>query len=203
MWRRRATSMIAWVDRPRRPRSAIACSSATICSASSGNGRRAVIRPFTSSTAASATREPTASSSNAKMMSYVPRTGRCAGLATGDPCATGPLQLERDVLHDMAHPRAFSDAARKSARHARPARVQRETRQRLEEASREPGDQVRRQSLEGADVDHQVNDGEARPPVRSMEGPFPQDLDSRFGRWQVCLLWTWDGIVRGRAETGP
>ena len=114
-----------------------------------------------------------------------PGGSRGACLATGGPCATGSLQLERHVLHDVAQPRSLGEPFRESSSLARPAAVLGEPREGLKEACCKPRDQVRRQLLEVADVDDHAHHGQARPRVRSVDDPLPQDMDSRVDGWQV------------------
>ena len=91
-------------------------------------------------------------------------TGR-ARLAVPGLGAGEGLQLERDVLRDMAHPRAFAESADEAAAATEGAGVLLERRHRRHQAVGEAGHQVRGEVLEDAEVDDHADDRLARPVV--------------------------------------
>ena len=81
------------------------------------------------------------------------RLAGAAGLAAADLGAGLALELERDVLGDVADPGALAQPIREAADPPRAAGVLPDAGQHLQQRLREAGDRVRREVLEDAEVD--------------------------------------------------
>ena len=97
------------------------------------------------------------------------------GLAVADVGAREVLELERDVLGDVAHPGAFAQARDEAAAPAERAGVVLERRQQRDERVGEVRDLVGREVLEHAEVDEEADDGFARPVVRAAQDARLED----------------------------
>ena len=94
-----------------------------------------------------------------------------AGLAVADVRAGEVLELERDVLGDVADPRPLAEPGDEPAAAAERAGVVLEGRQQRDQRVGEVRQQVGRVRLEHAQVDQQADDRLARPVVRDHAGP--------------------------------
>ena len=103
------------------------------------------------------------------------------GLAVADVGAGEVLELEGDVLRDVAHPRAVAEPRDEAAAPAEAAGVVLEARQQADEGVGEARDLVRREVLEDAEVDDHPDDRLAGPVVRAAEDPGLDDLEGGLG----------------------
>src|SRR4029079_4836415 len=104
---------------------------------------------------------------------------RRSGLAVVDEGAGQVLQLERDVLRDVAPPRAVLEARDEAAAAVQRAGVVRQGRDPLEQPIDEARDLVRRVVLEDAQLDEQLHDRGTRPVVRAAQDAGLEDLQRR------------------------
>ncbi len=102
-----------------------------------------------------------------------------AGLAVADVGAGEVLELERDVLGDVAHPGALAQPGDEPAAPAERAGVVLERRQQRDQRVGEARDLVRREVLEDAEVDEHPDDRLARPVVRAAQDPGLEDAQGR------------------------
>ena len=100
------------------------------------------------------------------------------GLAVADVGAGEVLELERDVLGDVAHPGAVAQARDEAAAAAERAGVVLERRQQRDEGVGEARDRVRRELLEDAEVDEHADDRLARPVVRAAQDARLEDAEA-------------------------
>ena len=108
------------------------------------------------------------------------RAGR-PGLAVADVGAGQVLELERDVLGDVARPRPVAQAGDEPAAAAERAGVILERRQQGDQRLGEVRQQVRGVLLEDAEVDQEADDRLARPVVRAAQDPGLEDAQGRRG----------------------
>ncbi len=109
---------------------------------------------------------------------------RAAGLAVPDIRAGEVLQLERNVLGNMAGPGAVAEAGQEAAAPVEGAGVILERRHPLDQAVDEAGNRVARELFEAAEVHDHPDDLRTRPVVGTAEDPRLQDLQvgRRLGR---------------------
>jgi hypothetical protein len=91
------------------------------------------------------------------------------------------LELERDVLRDVAHPRPVAQARHEPAAPPERASVVLERRHQLDQRVGEVRDRVRRERLEHAEVHQHPHDRFARPVVRAAQDARLEDAQRRFG----------------------
>src|SRR4051794_2794555 len=103
------------------------------------------------------------------------------GLAMADIGAGQILELEGDVLGDVAGPRSLSEASDESAAPAEAAGVILETGQEVHQGVGEARDLVARELFEDAEVDDHPDHGLAGPVVRAAQDPGFDDAQRRFG----------------------
>jgi hypothetical protein len=115
-----------------------------------------------------------------------------ARLAVADVRAGEVLELERDVLGDVAHPRAVAEPRDEPAAPAEAAGVVLEARQQADKSVCEARDLVRREVLKDAEIDDHPDDRLAGPVVRAAEDPRLDDLEGGLGAAAA-------GPVRGAA----
>ena len=106
------------------------------------------------------------------------RAGR-AGLAVADVGAGEVLELERDVLGDVARPRPLAEPRDEAAAAAERAGVVLERRDQGDQGVGEVRQQVRGVLLEHAEVDQHADDRLARPVVRPAQHPGLEDAQRR------------------------
>jgi hypothetical protein len=106
---------------------------------------------------------------------------RAAGLAVAGVRAGEVLELEGDVLGDVARPRAVAEPGEESAAPVERAGVVLERGHEGDEAVHEARDRVRRERLEGAEVDQHPDDRRPRPVVRPAEHARLEDAERRLG----------------------
>ena len=139
------------------------------------------------------------------MTLYWPCSPAAAGLAVADVGAGEVLELERDVLGDVAGPGAVAEPRDEPAAPAERAGVVLEGRQQLDERLDEARDRVRRELLEHAEVDEHADDRLARPVVRAAQDARLEDaqrrLRARLARRAPCDRGPRaGGVARGRAS---
>ena len=117
-------------------------------------------------------------------------------LAVADVGAGEVLELEGDVLGDVAHPRAVAEPRDEAAAAAEAAGVVLEARQQADEGVGEARDLVRREVLEDAEVDDHPDDRLAGPVVRAAQDAGLDDLEGRLGRGAA-------GPIRARRSDAP
>ena len=105
---------------------------------------------------------------------------RGAGLAVADVGAGQVLELERDVLGDVTHPRPVAQPRHEAAPPPERARVVLERRHQLDQRVGEVRDRVRGELLEHAEVDEHPDDRLARPVVRPAQDARLDDAQGRF-----------------------
>jgi hypothetical protein len=103
------------------------------------------------------------------------------GLAVADVGAGEVLELERDVLRDVAGPGAIAQPGDEAAAAAERARVVLERGQHLDERVHEARDPVARELLEHAQVHDLADDRLARPVVGAAQDPGLEDAQGRLG----------------------
>ena len=91
------------------------------------------------------------------------------------------LELERDVLGDVAHPRAVTKPRDEPAAAAQAAGMVLEAGQQSDEGVGEARDLVRREVLEDPEVDDHPDDRLAGPVVRAAKDAGLDDLEGRLG----------------------
>ena len=101
------------------------------------------------------------------------------GLAVADVGAGEVLELERDVLGDVADPRPVAQPRDEPAAPAERAGVVLEGRHERDERVGEAGELVGRVVLEDAEVDEQADDRFARPVVRAAQDARLEDAQGR------------------------
>ena len=102
-------------------------------------------------------------------------------LAVADVGAGEVLELERDVLGDVADPGAVAEPGDEAAAPAERAGVVLEAREHLDERVHEARDLVARELLEDAEVDDHADDRLARPVVGAAEDAGLDDPEGRLG----------------------
>src|SRR5258706_10390371 len=141
------------------------------------------------------------------------------GLAVADIRAGQVLELEGDVLADMAGPGALLEPGDESAAPAEAAGVILEARQEVDEGVGEARDPVRREVLEDAKIDDHPDDRLAGPVVRAAQDPRLEDPEGRLGalaagdavrgpasRCRRCGCWGAGrsaNLLRARLRCGP
>ena len=100
------------------------------------------------------------------------------GLAVADVRAGEVLELQRDVLGDVASPRPLAETGDEATPAAEGAGVVLEARQQLDQRLGEAGDLVARELLERPEVDEHPHDRLARPVVRTAEDPRLEDPEA-------------------------
>ena len=116
-----------------------------------------------------------------------------AGLAVADVGAGEVLELERDVLGDVAGPGAVAQAGDEPAAPAERAGVVLERRQERDERVGEARDLVGREVLEDPEIDQQADDRLARPVVRDRAGRGSRGCAAWAAAWPrpaVDAAWT-------------
>ena len=113
------------------------------------------------------------------MQLYWPTGAGRARLAVADVGAGEVLELERDVLGDVAGPGALAQPGDEPAAPAERAGVVLERRQQRDERVGEVRELVRRVLLEDAEVDEQADDRLARPVVRAAQDARLEDAQGR------------------------
>ena len=103
-----------------------------------------------------------------------------SGLAVANGRAGEVLELERDVLGDVAHPGPVAEARDEPAAPAQAAGVVLEARQEVHEGLGEARDLVARVVLERAEVDDHPDDGFASPVVGAAQDPRLDDPECRL-----------------------
>ena len=93
------------------------------------------------------------------------------------------LELERDVLGDVARPRALPEPRDEAAAPAERAGVVLERGQHLDQRLDEARDPVARELLEHAEVDDLADDRLARPVVGAAQDAGLEDAQRRLGAW--------------------
>jgi len=109
------------------------------------------------------------------------------GLAVADVRAGEVLQLERDVLGDVAGPRSLAQPGDEATPTAEAAGVILEARQEVDEGFGEARVQVRGEVLEDAEVDDHPDDRLPRPVVRAAKDPRLEDPKRRLGSARSAL----------------
>ena len=104
------------------------------------------------------------------------------------------LQLQREVLGDVAEPGALVEALDEAALLATRARVVLQAGEEFDEAIREAGDRVRRVVLEHAEIDDEVDRGVVGPHVRAAVDARADDAQRRLDGAR-CLRDVDDGHV--------
>ncbi len=180
MSRLTASSMSAWVDGPNACRSASRMSrSSSGAKSKNTSGSSGATRWLTSATAIRPASSPTASSRYSKMQLYWPGSPAAAGLAVADVGAGEVLELEGDVLGDMAGPGPVAESRDEPAPTTERAGVILERRQQGDQRVVEVRQQVRRVLLEDAEVDEQADDRLARPVVGAAQDARLEDAQGR------------------------
>ena len=139
-----------------------------------------------------------------------PRAGG-AGLAVADVGSGEVLELERDVLGDVAGPGAVTQAGDEPAAPAEGAGVVLERRQERDERVGEARDLVGREVLQDPEIDQQADDRLARPVVGTAQDAGLEDAQrgQRLGRggrgrglgpWPACAC---RRRFRGLGHAGP
>jgi len=100
-----------------------------------------------------------------------------AGLAVADVGAGEVLELERDVLGDVAGPGAFLEPRDEAAAPTQAAGVVLEARQKIDQRVVEAGDLVAGVFLERAEVDEHPDDGLAGPVVGAAQDSGLDDAE--------------------------
>ncbi len=118
----------------------------------------------------------------------LPRLAGAAGLAAADLGAGLALQLQRDVLGHVAQPGALAQAPGEAAGAARAAGVAADLRQHVQQPLDEAGNGARRELLQHAQVDHQLDGGLVAPVVRPTVDPRLDDLQLS-GRLELSCGW--------------
>ena len=113
-------------------------------------------------------------------------TGHAARLADVRLRAGQALQLERDVLRDVAQPGAVLQARNEPAAPAERAGVVLERRNELDQGLVEAGDRVARKVLEHAEIDEHRDRRAARPDVRPAQDARVEDAQRRLGLLGGC-----------------
>ena len=108
-------------------------------------------------------------------------SARRARLAVADVGPGQVLELERDVLGDVADPRALAQAGDEAAPPAQRAGVVLEAGQQPDQGIDEAGDRIAGELLEVAQVDEHPHDRLARPVVRAAQDPRLDDRETRLG----------------------
>ena len=182
MSRAAASSTSAWVDGPKASRSArrmrrsSSASRSKACSGSSGSTRW-----LTSADGHPAGLEPDLLLAILVDDVVVAlRSGR-AGLAVAGLGAGEVLQLEGDVLGDVAEPGPLAEPADEAAATAQRAGVVVERREHADEGVGEVRDRVARPALEVAEVDEHPDDRLRRPVVRAAQDPALEDPEASGG----------------------
>ena len=106
-------------------------------------------------------------------------------LAMADVGAGEVLELERDVLADVAGPRPLAEPGDEPAAPAEAAGVVLEAGQEVDEGVDEARDLVAREILEDAEVDDHPDDRLAGPIVRATQDPGLADREGRLGAGSV------------------
>ena len=129
------------------------------------------------------------------------RAGR-ARLAVADVGAGEVLELERDVLGDVAGPGPVAQPRDEAAAPAERAGVVLEGRQERDERVGEAGELVRRVLLEDAEVDEHADDRLAGPVVRAAQDARLEDPQGRGRTARRGRCGRLGGAVRPRAGLG-
>ena len=106
---------------------------------------------------------------------------RGSGLAVADVGPGQVLELERDVLGDMTHPRPVAQPRHEAAPPPERTCVVLERRHQLDEGVGEVRDRVRGELLEYAEVDEHPDDRLACPVVRAAQDACLDDAQRWFG----------------------
>ncbi len=113
------------------------------------------------------------------MQSYWPTGPAPPGLAVADLRAGQDLELERDVLGDVAGPGAVAKSGDEAATPAERTGVIVQRRQEGDQRVVEPRDPVGRELLQHAEIDEHPDDRLARPVVRAAQDARLQDPEGR------------------------
>ena len=119
----------------------------------------------------------------AELVDHVVAAGlaRAARLAVADVRPGKVLELEGDVLGDVAGPRPFAKSGDEAATAAEAAGVVFEAGEEVDERLGEARDLVAWELLEDPEVDQHPDDGLASPVVRSAQDPGFEDPQARLG----------------------
>ena len=135
------------------------------------------------------------------MQLYWPCSPADAGLAVADVGAGEVLELEGDVLGDVAGPRALRSRVMKPPRRPSEQAWSSRVGSSATRASVKPGSLLRGELLEDAEVDEHPDDRLARPVVRAAQDAGLEDPQRRLRRGRAAVA-AGGGAVRPSRAVG-